>query len=86
MKVKTYMRVGWDAKRRKAQVVANTKPSGRPLRRSDGEPLPTVAFAVELDLPDELFTRAERVIAMLSIPPESAVIAAEVTPKLSAAA
>jgi hypothetical protein len=79
MKVRAYLRVGYDARRRKSVVEAKAKPSTRMLRASNGNDLPTVAFAIDLEVPDEMFKQAERVIATLTIPPENATIAAEVT-------
>lgn len=78
MKVRAYMRVGYEAKRRRSQVNVTLKPSSAPLSRSDGSLLPTVAFGVDLEIPDEMFRQAEHVIATLSVKPESATIAAEV--------
>lgn len=86
MKVKTYMRVGYDQKRRKTMVEANAKPSGRALRGSNGTDLPTVAFAVEFEIPDQMFKQAEQVIATLTIRQENALIAAEVTPRVGVVA
>jgi hypothetical protein len=78
MKVKAYLRVAKDRNGR-SRVQANAKPSQAPLTRSDGTILPTVSFAVELDVPDAMFRRAEQVIATLTIPESQAEIAAEVT-------
>ena len=79
MKVKAYMRVGHDARRRKTQLDVTAKPTARALKGSNGNELPTVAFAVEFEIPDEMFKRAEQVIATLTIPEQHATIAAEVT-------
>lgn len=79
MKVKTHLRVGYDKRRRKPQVVANVRPNHTPL--SAGSPqefLPTVAFAIVLDIPDAMFERAGQVIAELTIPEDAVEIAAEV--------
>lgn len=76
MKVKVYMRVAKD-RRGRTKVVATSRPSPAPLHNSDG-PLPTVAFGVELDLPDVMFRQAEQVIATLTIPESEAEIAMEV--------
>lgn len=75
MKVKAHIRVGKD-RRGHTQLTATTKPSLRPLSKSNGTVLPTVAFAVEFDVPDSMFKRAEDVIATVTI--QDAEIAAEV--------
>lgn len=81
MKVRTYLRVGKKEPGRrgpKALVKAGTMPSEEPLQDSMGRLVPTVAFAVDLDIPDEMFERAEQVIAELVVDAESATIAAKV--------
>lgn len=76
MKVRVHMRVGKGS--RGPQVHASVKPSDRPLADSSGVPIPTVAFAIDFDLPEALFHRAEEVIAKLTVPEDQAKIAAEV--------
>lgn len=78
MKVRTHLRVAYDKKRRTTSMVANVKPSAAPLTNGFKEPLPTVAFALDLEIPDVMFRRAEEVIATLTIPEGAAQIAAEV--------
>lgn len=80
MKVRTYIRVAKKAPGSRSphyMLKANVTPSTEPLY-SGPEPLPTVSFAIDLDLPDEMFKTAERVIAEIVIPPEAAEIAATV--------
>lgn len=60
------------------RVAATSKPSHRPIEASVGEPLPTAAFAIDLVIPDEMFTEAERVIAELTVDPADLEVAAEV--------
>lgn len=76
MKVRVHLRVGKGE--RVTMVQASIKPSERPLTGSSGVPVPTVAFAVDLDLPDAMFKRAAHVIAEIKVPEEAARIAAEV--------
>lgn len=66
MKVRAYLRVaklpGW-----KYKIAASGKPDNSPLHkmkgyRGDKEFLPTVAFALDLDIPDEQFNRASRLL------------------------
>jgi hypothetical protein len=82
MKVTAYLRVAKKhpaARGPKAVIQANATPSSGDVPIYAGpEPLPTVAFAISLDIPDELFKRAEQVVAEIVIPPEAATIAAEV--------
>jgi hypothetical protein len=82
MKVKTHLRI---AKTRKgARVEASSRPNYKPLITNAGyrneRVLPTAAFAVVLDIPDELFERAETVLAEITVDPDEAEIAAEVGP------
>jgi hypothetical protein len=77
MRVKTYVRVGFDKRTRQSKVETNPKPNYRPLTRGNA-PLPTVAFAIWLDVPDGMFAQAEQVIATLTIPESAVKIAAEV--------
>lgn len=80
MKVKTYLRVAVGG--RGPRVVASTKPNYQPLTKGQGtyheEPLPTAAFALVLDIPDEIFERAEKVLAEVAVDPSEAAVAAEV--------
>lgn len=80
-KVTAYLRVakyGGNSRRAPFKIAANSKPNHTPLESGTGVPLPTLAFAVELDLPDDAFKGAERVIAKITIPKDALKIAAEV--------
>lgn len=77
MKVKAYVRVGKPEYGR-VKVSASNKPNEAPLTDSQG-PVPTVAFAVEVELPDVMFKRAQQIIADLKVPESQATIAAKVT-------
>lgn len=77
MKVKLYMRVAKQRSGFKAAVVTR-KASTSPLFDSNARALPTIAFALELDVPDGMFRQAEQVIAALKVPESAAVIAADV--------
>jgi hypothetical protein len=80
MKARVYLRI---AKMKKTsrnpgyKVQAGVRPSDVPLS-TESQWLPTVAFALDLDIPDEKFAEAEQVIAEIVIPEDQAVIAAEV--------
>jgi hypothetical protein len=80
MKVKAYVRIARDPDRPLyPKIEATVKPSSRPLTRSDGRTeLPTIAFALELIVPDALFRQAEQVIATVTIPEAAATVAADV--------
>lgn len=77
MKTRVYLRVARDS-RGKAKVSATMRPSDAPIYDSRNVPLPTVAFAVELDIPGVMFDRATQVIASITIPEDQATIAADV--------
>jgi hypothetical protein len=76
MKVRAYLRVAKkpsSSRGPRAILRASVRATDEPVVDSLGNPLPTVAFAVDLDIPDAMFKRAE-----LVIDPETATIAAEV--------
>lgn len=77
MKVRAHIRVAKSANG-KYVVGATKRPTHKALVDTLGGALPTVAFAIDLIIPDEMFKEAERVIAEIEIPPNAAEIAAEV--------
>jgi hypothetical protein len=77
VKAKVYMRVGQKSLGGKPSVSGTAKPNLAPLSDVNGV-IPTVAFAVELDIPDALFKQAENVIATIKVDAEKATIAASV--------
>lgn len=66
MKVKAYIRVARSS-HGKPRVTATQRPSSHPMTDTDGTPLPTVAFAVQFDVPDVMFRQAEQLIATVEI-------------------
>jgi hypothetical protein len=82
MKVRAYIRVAKNGY--KYLVAAQAKENSQPLHKvfygahANKEFLPTISFAVDLNIPDELFSKASRVIAEINIGLKDAVIAAEV--------
>lgn len=80
-KVKTYLRVARnDGGRTRFKVEASAAPNYKPLTVGSGvseRPLPTIAFAVVLDIDDFAFTQAARVIAEIQVPNGVPVVAAE---------
>jgi len=66
MKVKAHMRVGRQ-KQGAPKIAVGLKPNARPLANSSGVEIPTVMFAIELNIPDSEFRKAEQVIAELTI-------------------
>jgi hypothetical protein len=81
MKLTVYMRVAKGV-RGKPKVDARTTPNHKPLMASIGnwneKALPTAAFALDLDIPDEIFHRAETVLAELELTEDDVRVAAEV--------
>lgn len=69
MKVRAYMRVSKNGY--KVKVDASTKMNVDPLFKISSyqqkEFLPTVGFAVDFDIPDELFSKASVVIAEVNV-------------------
>lgn len=79
MKAKIFLRVARGV--RGIKVEASNKPNYRPIMEKDfrgDKYFPTAAFAISLDIPDELFKQAEREIANIVVGLKKANIAAEV--------
>ena len=58
--------------------LASDRPSNEPLSITAGH-LPTVAFAIDIDIPDKAFRQAQQVIAELKISEEAIDIASGTT-------
>jgi hypothetical protein len=60
----------------KPRVDASVRPNHAPLFSGKGtrheQPLPTAAFAVEIEVPESVLRRAEQVIAEMEIPEDDA--------------
>jgi hypothetical protein len=76
-KLKVYLRVAKTHGSAGHRVVATTRPSHLPLSDTYGSVLPTIAFAIVLDIDAAAFRQAERVMAELAIEPERVMVAAE---------
>lgn len=81
MKVRCYLRIAKHGY--KYKVAANIKSSEEPLKITGSygkqeQLLPTVGFAVDFNIPDDLFSRASKVIAEIDIATKNAVILGEV--------
>jgi hypothetical protein len=78
MKTKVYLRIAKGSKG--SRVSASPKPCYEPIRNaksytSDSDKaLPTVAFALELDIPDDLFKQAEQVAAQINLTKKGATV------------
>jgi len=84
MKFKIYLKIGKGG-RKGIKVAASTEPSYEPISFDSYKKkfLPTVSFAMVFDIPDELFTPAERVVAELNVAMKDAEIMGEIlTPKI----
>lgn len=83
MKPRIYLRVA--KSNRGYKVAASTKSNNEPLYtlgyRGEKNFLPTVAYGVDFVIPDEMFSRAVKVIGELNIAAEKITIAANI-PKL----
>lgn len=82
MKTTLYIRVAKTKKGNK--VAATSKPSVEPLSGTESTRgyakvfLPTVAFAISVEIPDSLFNKASQVVATLNITEKQSVIAAQI--------
>lgn len=83
-KIRAYVRVAQTTDRRgrpsgKYRIhTSTTKPSPASITDTSGNALPTVAFALDLVIPDDAFKQAQQVIAEVKIPEDALKIAAEV--------
>jgi len=80
-KLRAFIRVGKTNKGYK--IAAATKDNGEPIvvplgYRGEKSILPTVSFAVDLVIPDELFARASKVIGEINLSLEEVKIAATI--------
>lgn len=64
--VTIYLRVAATA--RGFRAAATTRPNSTPLTDSLGDALPTVPFAIRVNIPAELWRYHERIVAELSLP------------------
>lgn len=78
MKARAYLRVAKGGGRKGYKIAVGASSSEEPLVDGHKYALPTVAFAVDLNIPDELFRQAEKVIAEINVTARQAKIAAEV--------
>lgn len=67
----------------KQKVSASTKSSSEPLKiagsyNNPDQWLPTVGFAVDFNIPDELFSQAQQVIAEIDVTQKGAKVLAEI--------
>jgi len=81
MKTKIYLRIAKTDKGR-TSVAASVRPNYEPLMCAKPHnvklALPTLSFAVEFEVPDELFKQAESVVATINLTKEKAVICGKV--------
>ncbi len=80
MKAKIFLRVAKTETRNGYKVSASTKPNNEPLNSGSYGTVwyPTVSFAVDINLPDELFDQASKVIAELNVAMKDAKITSEI--------
>lgn len=79
MRTTVYLRVGKSKDRIK--VEASPKPSYVPLKIGQRF-IPTVAFGVEFDIPDELFKGAAAIVGLMKLTMEQGKIATHIKPKI----
>ncbi|MDO9413819.1 MAG: hypothetical protein Q7T81_14725 [Pseudolabrys sp.] len=81
MKSTIYLRIAKNDGRKGYKVAASTEPNSAPITSKDyrGEIFyPTVAFGVEINIPDELFEQASRVVAQLDVAMKGARVTGEI--------
>jgi len=75
MRAKVYLRVAPTS--RGFRVQATTKPSAAPLNDAAGRIMPTIAFALVLNIAPEAFAAAEAVLAEIDVPADVPRVAVE---------
>lgn len=78
MKQRIYLRVAKKGQYGRVKVAASIKSSEDPIYSQTGygskEALPTVGFAVDFEIPDQLFSKASVVVATINIATKDAAI------------
>jgi len=77
MRQRIYLRVARKGAYGRVKVNASTKSSEDPIYQQgygSKEALPTVGFAVDFEIPDQLFSKASVVVATINIQTKDAVI------------
>ena len=80
MKQKIYIKIGKGSKAT-PQISVTKTPSYAPMEEYDNGSkrfIPTVSFAVNLDIPDHLFKSAEKEVATINVTKKNAVVCVEV--------
>lgn len=79
MKTKIHLRIAKNKKGGLA-VSATTRPSYEPLHTQNygKAAFPTVAFAVEFDIPDALFKQADEVVAKINLEKKNGVVCGKI--------
>lgn len=80
MKTKVYVRVGKSnnrTSRGRTYVDASKKVNHEPLYNASGA-VPTIAFALDIEVPDSLFSNAERVAAEVKVTAKRSTVNVEV--------
>lgn len=82
MKIPVYLRVAKTDGRKGYRVTASATPNHEPIwseaYRNGRTYHPTIAFAVNLNIPDEMFDSAERVVAELNVAMKDAEVSTEI--------
>ena len=82
MKTTIYLRIGRDSKKNVIRTEASDKPNFMPLKIGKRY-IPTVAFGVEFEIPDELFAGASLIVGLLKLKTKEVSIATHIkTPKI----
>lgn len=79
MKQTVYLRIAKHPRRSHVKVTAGTKPNDAQLSDSAGNAMPTIAFAVDVNIPDDMFKQAQRVVAELDVTAEDVQIPVTLT-------
>lgn len=79
MKQRVYLRIAKHPRRGQVKVQAGIKPSDAQLVDSARNPMPTIAFAVDVNIPDDMFTKAQKVVAELDVTAEDVKIPVTLT-------
>lgn len=67
MIVRAHLRVAKHPRGGKHKIAVSTRPSPSPLTDSSLNAMPTIAFAIDLNIPDEMFVQAQRVVATIDV-------------------
>lgn len=67
MNLRAHLRVAKHPRGGKPKIAVSSKPNPAPLTDGNLNAMPTIAFAIDLNIPDDMFVQAQRVVATIDV-------------------